>query len=56
MGNPANATYVNVADLVLSDSRIDVDQSSRWHQLELTFSGDFEAMEWVPTMVKRGRN
>jgi hypothetical protein len=54
--NPANATYVNVADLVLSDSRIDVDQSSRWHQLELTFSGDFEAMEWVPTMVKRGRN
>lgn len=54
--DPSVITTVNTGGLVLSDSRVDVDQSNRWHQLILTFTGDFEAMEWVPTMVRQGRN
>lgn len=54
--DPSTITNVNAGPLVLADSRIDVDQSNRWHNLILTFDGDFEAMEWVPSMVQLGRN
>lgn len=54
--DPSTITNVNAGPLVLADSRIDVDQSNRWHNLILTFNGDFEAMEWIPSMVQLGRN
>ncbi|WP_179400686.1 hypothetical protein [Burkholderia guangdongensis] len=54
--DPSIIASATVGGLVLSDSRIDVDQSDRWHQLMMTFTGDFEVMEWVPTMIRQGRN
>lgn len=58
LGNddPQGITNTQVGDLVLPDSRIDIDKSGKWHQLILTFKGDFEAIQWTPICIKQGRN
>jgi hypothetical protein len=41
---------------VPNDARIDVDSRARWHNLVLNFTGDFEVIDWFPTLVQAGRN
>jgi hypothetical protein len=51
-----NITNVSTGPFVVGDARIDVDQNARWHNLILTFTGDFEMLQWYPLMVQTGRN
>lgn len=41
---------------VPNDGRFDVDFNDRWHNLIMTFTGDFEMLQWYPMMVQTGRN
>lgn len=50
---PASA---NTGPFIANDSRIDVDLNARWHTLQLTFTGDFEILQWYPMLVQTGRN
>ncbi|MFM0554813.1 hypothetical protein P0D69_28155 [Paraburkholderia sediminicola] len=54
--DPTIITSTPTGPFVPNDARIDVDQSARWHNLILTFNGDFEMMLWYPLMVQTGRN
>ncbi len=55
-GDPTFITNTNTGPFVNSDARFDVDQNARWHNLILTFNGDFEILQWYPIMVQTGRN
>ncbi|MEX3923067.1 hypothetical protein AB4Y36_03460 [Paraburkholderia sp. BR10936] len=52
----ASPTVINTGPFIAGDARIDVDQNARWHTLQLTFTGDFEILQWYPMMVQRGKN
>lgn len=54
--DPSIITNTNTGPFVPNDARIDVDQNARWHNLVLTFTGDFEMLQWYPIMVQTGRN
>jgi len=55
-GDPSIIAHTNTGPFVASDARFDVDQNARWHNLVLTFNGDFEMLQWYPIMVQTGRN
>ncbi|MEX3840269.1 hypothetical protein [Paraburkholderia sp. BR10882] len=54
--DPTQITTTQTGPFMASDARIDVDQNARWHNLNLTFTGDFELLQWYPLMVQTGRN
>ena len=54
--DPAFITNQQTGPYVNGDSRIDVDQNARWHNLILTFTGNFEMLQWYPMLVQTGRN
>jgi hypothetical protein len=55
-GDPSIITNQPTGPFVSSDARIDVDQNQRWHNLILTFTGDFEMLQWYPLLVQTGKN
>ncbi|MEZ0602938.1 hypothetical protein ACAX43_12405 [Paraburkholderia sp. IW21] len=54
--DPSAITTLATGPFMPIDARIDVDFNARWHSLNLSFTGDFEVMEWYPMMVITGRN
>jgi hypothetical protein len=54
--NQSTITTAPAGPFVTNDARIDVDLNARWHNLILTFTGDFEMLQWYPMMVQTGRN
>ncbi|KAK46343.1 hypothetical protein BG58_10950 [Caballeronia jiangsuensis] len=54
--DPTLIANANTGPFVLADARFDVGQSTRWHNLILTFNGDFELIMWYPLLVSRGKN
>ncbi|MCI1046921.1 hypothetical protein [Caballeronia zhejiangensis] len=57
MGVSATATTVaNTGPFDNASARFDIDRSARWHMLQITFTGDFEILEWYPMMIQLGRN
>lgn len=55
-GDPSIINHSDTGPFVASDARFDVDRNARWHNLVITFNGDFEMLQWYPLLVKTGRN
>lgn len=54
--DPTKINTQNTGPFVVSDARFDVDYTARWHNLIISFDGDFEMLQWYPVLVKRGSN